>query len=191
MRLSPTPRAAALLALVACSALVLPAALAVLAALALLAAIVYDARSVPDPGLRRDVSQVLSRGVRQPLTITAEAPGPALQVRQPAPGGLAVEPAEGDGGLDAELLPIARGGTPCPGSAVASREVSGSRPATRNRAGEPRSTSTRTCRTPVAWRWPFAVVASAIPGCAPSARSASEPSSSRSASTRPTTTSAA
>lgn len=118
MRLSPTPRAAALLALVACSALVLPAAVAILAALALLAAAIYDARSIPDPMLRRDVPRVLSRGVRAPLRISADAPGPALQVRQPVPGGLAVEPNQGDGGLDAELLPIARGrhGLPAFGS---------------------------------------------------------------------------
>ena len=101
MRLSPTRAAAAYLALIAAAALVLPVAIAVLAALALLAAVIADARSIPDPDLRRSVPRILSRGVPAQLAINASegAQAAGVEVRQPVPAAVRIEPASGRGGL--------------------------------------------------------------------------------------------
>jgi len=108
---SPTPRAAVVLGVIAVAALLVPLGLVVLAAVALLAAVGVDvvaARRAPE--VRRDVPEVLSRGVPGELRVRAPAPpGGALRVRQPAPPGLAVEPPEGDGGLEAAVVAGVRG----------------------------------------------------------------------------------
>ena len=109
MRLSPTPRAAAFLAAIAVSALVLPTFVALAAALALAIAILRDARSIRLPELRRSVPTVLNRGHPADLRIEPEPPEPALTVRQPAPPGIAIEPASGRAGLAAQLMPELRG----------------------------------------------------------------------------------
>jgi uncharacterized protein (DUF58 family) len=108
---TPTPRSAAILALLALAAFVVPLELAGLAALALLAAAAVDARAVRRaPVVRRAVPQVLARGVPVPLTVSAEAaPSVRVRVRQAVPPGMALEPAEADGAIDGRLVPRLRG----------------------------------------------------------------------------------
>ncbi len=109
--MSPTPRAAVVLGVIAVAALLVPLGLVLLAAVALAAAVAVDvvaARRAPE--VRRDVPEVLSRGVPGELRVRAPAPpGGALRVRQPAPPGLAVEPPEGEGGLEAAVVAGVRG----------------------------------------------------------------------------------
>jgi uncharacterized protein (DUF58 family) len=109
--MSPTPRAAVILGVLALSALILPLSLVALAALALVVATVLDAWSVRrPPEVSRAPPPVLSRGVPVPLRIDARAPDARrLRVRQPAPGALSLQPAEGDGSFDSRLLARVRG----------------------------------------------------------------------------------
>ena len=109
--MSPTPRAAALLAGLALAALVVPLPLAGLAVVALVAAAAVDAAAVRRaPRVHRELPSVLARGVRVALTVHTEAAGPArVRLRQAVPPGLALEPREGDGALEASLLPRRRG----------------------------------------------------------------------------------
>lgn len=116
--MSPAPRLAWLLAAVSLSALVLPPAVAVLIGLALVAAAVTDLVAVRGaPRVARTAPHVLARGVRSPLVVEVEAPGPA-RVRQPVPPDLALVPSEADGRLDASLLPRRRGRHLLPAPAV-------------------------------------------------------------------------
>ncbi len=108
MRLSPSARAAAYLALIAVSALVLPGIVVAAAVAAWVIAVSADARSIPSPELERTVPRVLSRGRAAPLLIEAGCPT-RFDVRQPAPAGIRVEPAAGSGGLRAEIVPSVRG----------------------------------------------------------------------------------
>ena len=110
--MSPTPRAVAILAAIAVAALVVPPVLAILAAVALAAAVVVDAVAVRRrPRLERALPHVLSRGVPAPLRVApAGAPPPGrLRLRQPATPDLAVQDGEGDGALDARVVPVRRG----------------------------------------------------------------------------------
>ena len=109
--MSPTPRAAVVLAVVALAALALPLPVVVLAAAALAAAVLADARAARSaPQVTRTVPAVLARGVPVPLTIAAEAaPAVRVRVRQAVPPGIRLEPAEGDDGLEARLTPRLRG----------------------------------------------------------------------------------
>jgi uncharacterized protein (DUF58 family) len=120
---SPTPRAALLLAAVAVSALVLPPAVAALAAAVLAVAVAVDALSVRrPPELRRTVPDVLARGVPARLAVdAAAAPGAGVRVRQASVPDIQVEPREGDGGLSATVVGRRRGHHPLPG--VAARVV--------------------------------------------------------------------
>jgi uncharacterized protein (DUF58 family) len=117
---SPTPRAAWLLAAVALSALVLGPALAVALAVALAGATAADALSVRRrPGIVRRAPALISRGSAAPLTIEVDAPtARRARVRQPAAPGLAVSPQDGDGGLAATVLAGRRGRHLLPGPAV-------------------------------------------------------------------------
>lgn len=117
--MSPTPRTAIILAVLALAALVVPVALVALAAVALLGAVVADARAVRGrPAVRRALPAILSRGVPAPLHVHTDDPGRArLRVRQPALPDLGVSPAEGQGGLEAELQPHRRGRHRLPGLA--------------------------------------------------------------------------
>jgi uncharacterized protein (DUF58 family) len=83
----------------------------VLAAVALVAAVAVDARAARRrPELERQLPEVLSRGVPAKLSVRAPAPaGGALRVRQAAPPGVAVEPREGEGGLEASVVARRRG----------------------------------------------------------------------------------
>jgi uncharacterized protein (DUF58 family) len=120
---SPTSRAALVLAAIALSALVLPPAVVVLAALALAAAVVVDALSARGaPELRRRLPDVLARGVPAALEVQAAAPaGGAITVRQASVPDVLVEPRVGDGGLSAQITGRRRGRHALP--AVAARAV--------------------------------------------------------------------
>ena len=153
--MTPTPRGAAMLAALALAAFFVPLPLAALAALALLAAAAVDARAARRaPAVERALPAVLARGVPVPLRATAEAP-PSVRVRlrQAVPPGMALEPAEADGALDAQAA--SRGcaaATSCPPSARARPGRSGSPPGTTRPAGRRRSPSTPTCSPPAGSR---------------------------------------
>jgi uncharacterized protein (DUF58 family) len=121
--MSPTPRAALVLAAIALSALVLPPAVVALAAVALLAAVVVDALAVRRrPDLRRSLPDVLARGVPARLEVAAAVPGGgSVRVRQPSMPDVEVAPREGDGGLDTNVVGLRRGSHTLPG--VAARAV--------------------------------------------------------------------
>lgn len=110
--MSPTPRAALLLGAIAVATALLGVAFGVVAALVLLGATVADALTVRRaPDVERSAAPILARGVRSPLRVTADlhgGPG-TVRLRQPVPPDLALEPREGDGGLDATLVPLRRG----------------------------------------------------------------------------------
>jgi uncharacterized protein (DUF58 family) len=109
--LSPTPRAALLLALLAPLALVVPVPLVVLAMVVVAAATVGDAASVRgDPGVSRAMSAILARGVRTSLAVETTAPTRGrARLRQPVPPDFAVEPAEADDRLEAAVTAHRRG----------------------------------------------------------------------------------
>jgi uncharacterized protein (DUF58 family) len=107
---SPTGRTAAALAGLALLALVVPAGIVVLGAVALVAAVAVDARAARrSPALRRDVPEVLSRGVPAPLRVRGETPAGAVRLRQAVPAGLAIAPQEADGRLVARIIAVRRG----------------------------------------------------------------------------------
>jgi uncharacterized protein (DUF58 family) len=108
---SPTPRAAVALAVVAVAALVLPLGLVAVAAVVLVAAVAFDAWTIrPRPDVRRSVPQIISRGTPVRMAITASVPAArAVTVRQGAPAGVALAPNEGGGELNAELTARVRG----------------------------------------------------------------------------------
>jgi uncharacterized protein (DUF58 family) len=108
---SPTPRAATLLAAIALVALVLPAALALLALIALVGAFLVDLRASRDqPRVAREVSGVLVRGQATELTVTVEGPGAGRAlVRQAATPELELGAREGVGGLATTLTARRRG----------------------------------------------------------------------------------
>ena len=105
--MTPTPRAAAVLAALALAAFLVPLPLVALAAVALLAAVAADARAARRvPAVERELPAVLARGVPVPLRATAEAaPSVRVRLRQAVPLGMALEPAEADGALDAVPVP--------------------------------------------------------------------------------------
>lgn len=109
--MSPTPRAAVALAVLAVAALILPLALVALAAIALAAATVVDALSVRRrPGVERHIPSVLSRGVPAPVEVRTVAPSAGVvRVRQMTPQGIASQPREGDAKLESVLIARRRG----------------------------------------------------------------------------------
>jgi uncharacterized protein (DUF58 family) len=108
---SPTPRAAALLAVVALATVVVGPAPALIAALALAGATLADALAVrARPRLERRVAPILARGVAAPLTVEAAPAGAGrVRLRQPIPPDPALDPREADGRLEARLTPLRRG----------------------------------------------------------------------------------
>ena len=105
----PTPRAPALLAALSLAAFLVPLPLAALAALALLAAVAADARAARRaPAVERSLPAVLARGVPVPLRRGRGAPSVRVRLRQAVPPGMALEPAEADGALDAASCRAAR-----------------------------------------------------------------------------------
>ena len=109
--MSPTPRAAVLVALLAALALVLPVPVAVLGVVVAAAATLADAASVRrDPQASRRLRPILARGVPSQLSVEVAAPGHGgTRVRQPVPPDFDVEPAEAEGGLHALVTPRRRG----------------------------------------------------------------------------------
>ncbi len=106
--MTPTQRAAELLALVAALALVLPLPLALVGVVVVIAATVVDAASVRrDPGTSRVLQTILARGVPAPLEVTTT--GSRARVRQPVPPDFTVEPAEDDDALEAVVIGRRRG----------------------------------------------------------------------------------
>ena len=109
--MSPTPRAAAALAVIALLAIALGPVAAGLLAAALAGALLADARAARlPPRAQRRVPQVVARGV--PATLAIDVPaarGRRVQVRQPRPPELDIEPQEADGGLQARLVARRRG----------------------------------------------------------------------------------
>ena len=109
--MSPAPRAAWALAVLAVVALLVPAPVVALAALALAAATVVDALAVRRPPVvSRQVPTVLARGVPAPLVVEAAATGGGrVRVRQPATPDLRVEPSDAGAELHAMVVPRRRG----------------------------------------------------------------------------------
>jgi uncharacterized protein (DUF58 family) len=108
--MSPAPRAAAVLAGIALLTALTSPAVGAVTALVLAGAVGADALAVRRaPHVRRQVPRHLARGVAAPLRVDAERGVGRVRVRQPAPAALAVEPREGDGALDATIVPRRRG----------------------------------------------------------------------------------
>lgn len=118
--MSPTPRAAIVVGLIAFLALFLPCALVVLAVLALITATVVDAIAARrPPTVSREVTTILARGVTTALTVEAESEGAGrLLVRQPVPPELRLEPTDAEDRLEATLTPRRRGRHVLPPPAV-------------------------------------------------------------------------
>lgn len=109
--MTPAPRAVLALGAIALSALILPIGVVALLAAALVAVAAVDARAARRrPRVRRDVPEVLSRGVPATLTIRAPAPaGGTVRIRQGAPASLNLEPREANETLNATVTPKRRG----------------------------------------------------------------------------------
>lgn len=110
--MSPTPRAAGLLAAVAVGMLVVPPELAALAAVAVVAAAVADGAAVRRiPEVERRAPVIVSRGVTADIHVGVSAPAAAsaVRVRQPRPADVDIEPDESDRDLVARLTAHRRG----------------------------------------------------------------------------------
>jgi uncharacterized protein (DUF58 family) len=116
---SPTPRAAAVLAAIGLLALAVGPAVAALLAAALAGAILADALAARRPvGAQRRVPAIVARGMPAALAVVVEDAGRRLRVRQPRPAAIEVTPQEGDGGLDALVVGHRRGSFALPAAAV-------------------------------------------------------------------------
>ncbi len=115
--MAPTPRVAVLLAAAALSALLLPPLVAALAALAILGAALADALLVRRaPSFERTVPEVMSRGIPEPLSISAKSHwAGTVRVRQAVPPDLGLAEREaparsnGDGRWSFSLVARRRG----------------------------------------------------------------------------------
>ncbi len=109
--MSPTRRAALVVVAVAFAATVVPVSLAVLALVAVLSAIVVDALSVRSRvAVTRTLAPVVSRGIASPVGIELDtAVRGTVEIRQPIPSALRLEPDTQRERLDAMLTPIRRG----------------------------------------------------------------------------------
>ena len=118
--MSPTPRAAGALAVVAVLALALGPVVAVVLAAALAGALLTDVRAARRPArARRRVPAIVARGVPATLAIdVAGADGRRVLVRQARPSDVQLEPQEAAGGLDATLVARRRGRTTLPAATV-------------------------------------------------------------------------
>ncbi|MDX6410504.1 MAG: hypothetical protein QOE91_20, partial [Gaiellaceae bacterium] len=117
--MSPTPRAALLVAALAPAALVLPVWLVALGAVAVIGASAADALVVRRRiEVERRVPPILARGVSAPLLLV---PGPAagrVRVRQPAPPDLRIAVQEADGPLETTVVGRRRGRHTLPAAAA-------------------------------------------------------------------------
>jgi uncharacterized protein (DUF58 family) len=108
---TPAPRAVLALAAISLSALLLPIGLVALLATALAVVTIVDARAAKrKPNVRRELPEVLSRGVPSTLSIKAPAPaGGAVRIRQSAPASVNLEPREANEQLNSTLTATKRG----------------------------------------------------------------------------------
>lgn len=119
--MTPTPRAAALLAGLGLAALILPVGLSVALALALVAVVAGDAWAVRSaPPIDRSCPRTISRGERARLHAVATTDGRSVLLRQPPGPFLHVERGEGLGSLEARVIGSRRGRHWLPGVASAS-----------------------------------------------------------------------
>jgi uncharacterized protein (DUF58 family) len=109
--MSPTRRGALVVAAIAVAATVVPVPVALLALVAALAAIVVDAVSVRAPvAVARTLAPVVSRGIGSPVDIVVDEPiRGRVEIRQPVPPAVRLEPDTQHERLDATLTPIRRG----------------------------------------------------------------------------------
>ena len=109
--MSPTPRAAVLVGVIALGVLFLPLALVLGVEVVVSAAIVVDALSVrATPVVEQAVPSNLYRGVPAELSLVPEPGlGKRIRVRQPVTPDLQLDPSESDGELTGSLLPVRRG----------------------------------------------------------------------------------
>ena len=120
--MSPTPRAAAALAVVALLAIALGPVAAGLLAAALAGALLADALAARrPPRARRRVPAIVARGV--PAALAVEIAGPPghrvrVRVRQACPAEIEVEPQEAESGLQARLVARRRGRWTLPPAAM-------------------------------------------------------------------------
>ncbi len=121
--MTPAPRAVLALGAISLSAFILPIGLVALLAFALTVVTIVDARAARRrPEVRRELPEVLSRGVPSTLKINAPAPaGGAVRIRQSAPPSLTLEPREADDRLQSTLTATKRGRHVIP--AVATRST--------------------------------------------------------------------
>jgi uncharacterized protein (DUF58 family) len=118
---TPTPRAALLLAALGLAALLLPPGLSVALALALVATIVADAWSVRHaPRIDRSCPLTISRGASTRLSVRTQPSGRTVLLRQPPGPALLIAHGEGHGSMDASLVGTRRGRHRLPGVASAS-----------------------------------------------------------------------
>jgi uncharacterized protein (DUF58 family) len=107
---SPTPRTAVVVAVVALACLVVPFSVIVLLLVALAGVATTDAVLVRSAvTVERVAPATMSRGVAGALTIRATSPTGAIRLRQPVPPDLKLDPSESDGALDGVLTPRRRG----------------------------------------------------------------------------------
>ena len=120
--MTPTPRAAALLAGLGLLGLIVPPVVAVVAVAALLAAVAVDAGRIRRaPSVAREVGHIVARGVAVPLRLEAdERDGRRVRLRQAAPADVRIVPEAGGGALEATLTGARRGRHRLPGAASAS-----------------------------------------------------------------------
>ncbi len=108
--MSPTARGALALGAAALSALVLPPVLSVFALLAVGSGIVVDALGARRaPEVVQELPGILARGVPARLSLRSDSDGRAVRLRQPRLADVAIEPQEGDGTLDAQVIGLRRG----------------------------------------------------------------------------------
>jgi len=116
--MTPTPRTALAVALVALLPLVVPVPVALVVFAVLVVAVVVDALFAREPpAVARTAPRSLARGVPAPFELAAEAA--SVRLRQPVPPDLALEPGnEADGVLEAALVARRRGRHPLPRAAA-------------------------------------------------------------------------
>ena len=109
--MSPTPRLAVALAVVAVVTALVGPGFGAIAVTVLAGAAIADLIAVRGaPTAERRLAPILARGVASPLTVSVALDGPGtVRVRQPVPPDLGLEPREAEGGLDATVTPQRRG----------------------------------------------------------------------------------
>ena len=109
--MTPTPRAAYTLLVVALIALAVPPALSIgLVAVIVVATIADGVIAHHRLRVRRTMPRTLSRGVATPLLVETDAAAPGrIEIRQAQPADVEIEPSVGRGTLDAQVIAHRRG----------------------------------------------------------------------------------